>query len=66
LHLRGPFVASEAIILPPSLKSIRDWNAEFVTSDREGDELKEYPALVAGAPIEIPARSVVTLAAQFT
>ena len=44
------------------LKSI----APHVTSDREGDELKEYPAFVAGAPIEIPARSVVTLAAQFT
>ena len=44
------------------LKSI----APHVTSDREGDELKEYPQLAAGAPIEIPARSVVTLAAQFT
>jgi hypothetical protein len=44
------------------LKSI----VPHVTSDREGDELKEYPAFVPGAPIEIPARSVVTLAAQFT
>jgi hypothetical protein len=44
------------------LKSI----APHVTSESEGDELKEYAALVAGAPIEIPARSVVTLAAQFT
>jgi hypothetical protein len=44
------------------LKSI----APHVTSGREGDELKEYPAFVPGALIEIPARSVVTLAAQFT
>jgi hypothetical protein len=44
------------------LKSI----APHVTSDREGDELKEYPALVAGKAVEIPGRSVVTLAAQFT
>ena len=44
------------------LKSI----APHVTSDREGDELKAYPALVAGEAVEIPARSVVTLAAQFT
>jgi hypothetical protein len=43
------------------LKSI----TPYVTSDREGDELKAYPAVVAGTPIEIPARSVVTLAAQF-
>ena len=43
------------------LKSI----TPYVTSDREGDELKAYPAVAAGAPVEIPARSVVTLAAQF-
>jgi O-glycosyl hydrolase len=36
----------------------------YVTSDREGDELKAYPAAPAG-PAEIPARSVVTLVAQF-
>jgi O-Glycosyl hydrolase family 30 len=40
--------------------------ALHITSDREGDELKEYPSPVAGAPIEIPARSVVTVTAQFT
>jgi hypothetical protein len=43
------------------LKSI----TPYITSDREGDELKAYPAVASGAPVEIPARSVVTLAAQF-
>jgi hypothetical protein len=38
----------------------------YITSDREGDELKAYPAAPAGVPIEIPARSLVTLEAQFT
>lgn len=37
----------------------------YVTSGREGDELKAYPA-AAGGPIGIPARSVVTLVAQFS
>jgi hypothetical protein len=37
----------------------------YVTSDREGDELKAYPPVPAGTPIEIPARSVVTLEASF-
>ena len=40
--------------------------ASHVTSDRDGDELKAYPAPVAGTATEIPGRSVVTLAAQFT
>ncbi|MBL0158618.1 MAG: hypothetical protein IPP47_16160 [Bryobacterales bacterium] len=43
------------------LKSI----TPYVTSDRAGDELKEYPAAAPGGVIEIPARSVVTLVAQF-
>ena len=38
----------------------------YVTSHREGDELKAYPAATAGGPIGIPARSVTTLVAQFT
>ena len=32
----------------------------------EGDELKMYPVLATGGAVEIPARSVVTLAAQFS
>ena len=48
----------------------RGWRLEsvtpYVTSDREGDELKAYPAAAAGGPIGIPARSVTTLVAQFT
>ena len=36
----------------------------YVTSDREDDELKAYPAVPDG-PAEIPARSVVTLVARF-
>lgn len=43
------------------LKSI----TPHVTSDREGDELKAYPAVAPGGPIAIPARSVATLVAQF-
>jgi hypothetical protein len=43
------------------LKSI----APYVTSGREGDELKAYPAVAPGTPVEIPGRSVVTLVAQF-
>lgn len=43
------------------LKSI----APYVTSDREGDELKAYPAVEAGMPVGVPGRSVVTLVAQF-
>lgn len=38
----------------------------YVTSDREGDELKAYPAVAPGGPIGVPARSVVTLVAQFS
>ncbi len=37
----------------------------YITSDREGDELKAYPASAPGQPITIPGRSVVTLVAQF-
>lgn len=37
----------------------------YITSDREGDELKAYPAVAPGNPIEVPARSVTTLVAQF-
>jgi hypothetical protein len=37
----------------------------YITSDREGDEIKAYPAVPAGQALEIPARSVVTLVAQF-
>lgn len=37
----------------------------YVTSDRDGDELKAYPAVTGGAPVGIPARSVVTIVAQF-
>jgi O-glycosyl hydrolase len=48
----------------------RDWRLKavtpYVTSDREGDELKAYPAAGPGQPVEIPARSVVTLVAQFS
>ncbi len=47
----------------------RNWRLQnvtpYVTSDREGDELKAYPPVPAGEPFEIPARSVVTLVAQF-
>jgi hypothetical protein len=38
----------------------------YVTSHREGDELKAYPAATAGGRIGIPARSVTMLVAQFT
>ena len=38
----------------------------FVTSDRPGDELKAYPPVPPGAPITLPARSVVTLVAPYT
>jgi hypothetical protein len=44
------------------LKSI----TPYITSDRAGDELKAYPAVPAGSPIEVPARSVTTLVAQFS
>ena len=37
----------------------------YVTSDREGDELRAYPPVPTGEPFAIPARSVVTLVAQF-
>jgi len=48
----------------------RNWRLQsttpYVTSDREGDELKQYPTAAPGSSIEIPSRSVVTLAAQFS
>ena len=44
------------------LKSI----TPYITSDRDGDELKAYPVIASGGPIEVPARSVTTLVAQFT
>jgi len=37
----------------------------FVTSDRPGDELRRYPTLVVGNPIELVARSVTTIVAEF-
>jgi hypothetical protein len=37
----------------------------YVTSDRQGDELKQYPQLGADAAILIPAKSVVTLVSEF-
>ena len=47
----------------------RNWRLKsttpYVTSDREGDELKAYPPVAPGAPIAIPARSVMTAVAQF-
>lgn len=48
----------------------RNWRLQsltpYVTSDREGDELKPYPAISPGAPATIPPRSVVTLVAHFS
>ncbi len=38
----------------------------YVTSGREGDELKKYPESAPDKPLEIPARAVVSLVAQFT
>ena len=47
----------------------RSWKLQsltpYITSDREGDELKAYPPLPAAQAFEIPARSVMTLVAQF-
>ena len=47
----------------------RKWQLEsitpYVTSSHEGDELKAYPAAATARPMEIPARSVTTLVAQF-
>ena len=47
----------------------RSWKLQsltpYITSDREGDELKAYPPLPAGQAFEIPARSVMTIVAQF-
>jgi hypothetical protein len=37
----------------------------FVTSDRPGDELRRYPTLAVGNPIELAARSVTTIVAEF-
>jgi O-glycosyl hydrolase len=51
-------------------QSGRPWRLEsirpVVTSDRAGDELKSYAKASLPGPIEIPARSVVTLVAQFS
>jgi hypothetical protein len=44
------------------LKSI----TPFVTTPREGGELKQYPDSAPGKPLEIPPRSVVTFVSQFT
>jgi hypothetical protein len=50
--------------------SAQKWNLEsitrYVTSDTRGYELKKLPATKPGAPVDIPARSVVTLVAQFS
>jgi hypothetical protein len=47
----------------------RHWRLQsvtpYVTSDREGDELKAYPAIGPGSPITVPARSVATLVVAF-
>jgi O-glycosyl hydrolase len=37
----------------------------FVTSDRPGDELRHYPTIAVGNPIQLPARSVTTIVAEF-
>ena len=37
----------------------------IVTSDRPGDDLKPYPAVAPGGHIGVPARSAVTMVAQF-
>jgi hypothetical protein len=37
----------------------------YITSDRAGDELKQYPPLRADASIGIPGKSVVTLVSEF-
>jgi hypothetical protein len=37
----------------------------YITSDRAGDELKQYPGLHADATIGIPGKSVVTLVSEF-
>jgi hypothetical protein len=48
----------------------RSWRLEsltpYVTSGTGGDELKAYPAVAKAGPVAIPARSVVTLVAQFS
>lgn len=43
------------------LQSVTPW----VTSDKPGDELRPYPAVVPDRLLEIPARSVTTLVARF-
>jgi hypothetical protein len=37
----------------------------YITSDRAGDELKQYPPLSAGVIIGVPGKSVVTLVSEF-
>jgi hypothetical protein len=37
----------------------------YITSDKAGHELKQLPALRHAGTFEIPARSIVTLEAQF-
>ncbi|MCP4645386.1 MAG: glycoside hydrolase family 30 protein [bacterium] len=44
----------------PKGARIEEWTP-YVTSDREGDDLKAYPALPANAKYDVPPRSVVTL-----
>ena len=48
----------------------RNWRfrsiTPHITSGREGDELKAYPAEAAGRPVIIPARAVATLVAEFS
>jgi hypothetical protein len=46
---------------PWQLQSVTPW----VTSDTPGDELKPFPSVALDQPVEIPARSVVTLVACF-
>jgi hypothetical protein len=37
----------------------------YITSDRAGDELKQYPPLSPGVIIGVPGKSVVTLVSEF-
>jgi O-Glycosyl hydrolase family 30 len=56
-------------VLPEFSLGKRPWKlaslTPYVTSDREGDELKAYPAVMPASRVGIPPRSVVTLVAQF-
>jgi hypothetical protein len=48
----------------------RNWRLKstvpHVTSESDGDDLKAYPAVPPGGPVAIPARSVVTVMAQYS